>query len=61
MSKQEYLSSQIITYIGNKRKLVPEIEKEVIKIKELFGRNLVSLDGFSGSGVVSRISTCVVG
>ena len=49
MSKQEYLSSQIITYIGNKRKLVTEIENEVIKIKELLGRNLSSLDGFSGS------------
>ena len=55
MSKKEYLSSQIITYIGNKRKLVKEIEKEVIKIKELLGRNLVSLDGFSGSGVVARM------
>ena len=55
MSKKEYLSSQIITYIGNKRKLVKEIENEIIKIKELLGRNLVSLDGFSGSGVVARM------
>jgi adenine-specific DNA-methyltransferase len=55
MSKKEYLSSQIITYIGNKRKLVKEIENEIIKIKELFGRNLSSLDGFSGSGVVARM------
>lgn len=55
MSKKEYLSSQIITYIGNKRKLVTEIEKEVIKIKELLGRNLSSFDGFSGSGVVARM------
>lgn len=55
MSKKEYLSSQIITYIGNKRKLVTEIENEIIKIKELLGRNLVSLDGFSGSGVVARM------
>ena len=30
MSKKEYLSSQIITYIGNKRKLVKDIESEVI-------------------------------
>ena len=55
MSKKEYLSSQIITYIGNKRKLVTEIENEIIKIKELLGRNLNSLDGFSGSGVVARM------
>lgn len=55
MSKKEYLSSQIITYIGNKRKLVKDIESEVINIKELLGRNLSSLDGFSGSGVVARM------
>lgn len=55
MSKKEYLSSQIITYIGNKRKLVKDIESEVINIKELLGRNLSSFDGFSGSGIVSRM------
>ena len=55
MDKKEYLSTQLITYIGNKRKLVPKIETEVVKIKELLGRNLSSFDGFSGSGVVSRM------
>lgn len=55
MSKKEYLSSHLITYIGNKRKLVKEIEKEIIKIKDMFGRNISSLDGFSGSGVVARM------
>ncbi|MGM9873703.1 MAG: DNA adenine methylase [Bacilli bacterium] len=58
MSKEEskdYLTKQIITYIGNKRELLNEIEKEVIFVcKELGKESLVCLDLFSGSGVVSR-------
>ena len=51
-----YLTSQLITYIGNKRKLVPWI----MGIIQEIGTNLKVLDGFAGSGVVSRalMSNC---
>ena len=56
MTKSEYLSQQLLTYIGNKRKLIDLIEREVIAIKDALGvTTLRSLDGFSGSGVVSRM------
>ena len=50
-----YLSDQIITYIGNKRSLLPFIGKGVDAVRaRLGGRKIDSLDLFSGSGVVSR-------
>ena len=55
MSKKDYLSSQLITYLGNKRKLVQYIEEEIVTIQQFLGRNLISFDGFSGSGVVARM------
>lgn len=55
-AKDIFLSSQLITYLGNKRKLVSEIEKEVIIIKGILGKDtLRCFDGFSGSGVVARM------
>ena len=51
----EYLQSQLITYIGNKRSLLPFIGKGVERVKERLGkRKLRCLDLFSGTGVVSR-------
>lgn len=53
---KEYLSSQLITYIGNKRKLLEFIETAVLQAKKELGKDKVSiLDGFAGSGVVSRL------
>ena len=50
MESKEYLSEQIITYLGNKRSLLKEIEKEIIKIKKkLKKEKIVSCDLFSGS------------
>ncbi len=50
-----YLSTQLITYLGNKRKLLPLIGKGVQAVQQrLGGRKLRALDAFSGSGVVSR-------
>lgn len=58
MKKEEakaYLSEQIITYIGNKRHLLKEIEKNVVLVlKKLNKEKVVFADLFSGSGVVSR-------
>ena len=52
----EYLTSQIITYIGNKRSLLGYIEKEVLLIqKHLQKSKLSCADLFSGSGIVARM------
>ena len=52
----EYRTAQIITYIGNKRLLIGNIEKEVEKISgELGKEKLVCADLFSGSGIVARM------
>lgn len=52
---ESYLTQQIITYIGNKRSLLPFIGKGLEIAKKRLGKNkLVSLDLFSGSGIVSR-------
>lgn len=44
-----YLNEQIITYLGNKRKLLPLI------LRATEPNNKVCLDLFSGSGIVSRL------
>lgn len=51
----DYLSRQLITYIGNKRVLLGHVGNAVAKVKKRLGKDrLRILDGFSGSGVVSR-------
>lgn len=51
----EYLQNQLITYIGNKRSLLPFIGQTVqIVRKELNKDKLRCMDLFSGSGVVAR-------
>jgi len=51
----DYLSRQLITYIGNKRALLPTIDAAVERVRQELGRpKLRILDAFSGSGVVSR-------
>lgn len=50
-----YLNTQLITYLGNKRKLLPLIGKGIQAVqRRLGGRKLRALDAFAGSGVVSR-------
>ena len=52
----EFLTSQLITYLGNKRSLIGYIENEVRQIEEELGKKkLVCADLFSGSGVVARM------
>lgn len=59
MCKQEqpsYLQEQLITYIGNKRSLLPQIDQEVRRLREqLGGQKLRTADLFAGSGAVSRL------
>jgi adenine-specific DNA-methyltransferase len=51
----EYLSEQLITYIGNKRSLLAFIGHGLDIVKERLGKRKLSIfDVFSGSGIVSR-------
>ncbi|AWI08503.1 DNA modification methylase [Ereboglobus luteus] len=55
MEDAAYLQSQIITYIGNKRALLPFIGEGLGIVKRRLGKNkLRSLDLFSGTGIVAR-------
>jgi adenine-specific DNA-methyltransferase len=52
-----YVKSQLITYIGNKRSLLPLIEKGIGYAKEKLSQERISfLDLFAGTGVVSRMA-----
>jgi|TARA_Y100000310_G_scaffold148123_1_gene147397 adenine-specific DNA-methyltransferase len=56
MENKDYLKTQLITYIGNKRKLLNTIEESILDIKVKSGKDkLVLFDGFAGSGVVGRM------
>jgi len=51
----DFLSRQLITYIGNKRSLLPFIGEALEKVKKKLGREkLTILDAFSGSGAAAR-------
>lgn len=57
VDKKTYTTTQIITYMGNKRKLLPVIEDALIEIQKELPPNspLIIGDGFAGSGIVSRL------
>ena len=60
-SKKDFLHNQILTYLGNKRKLIYSIESVIDNIENEFGEKINSIgEGFSGSGIVSRmlVSKC---
>lgn len=51
-----YLKQQLLTYIGNKRALLPFIEAGLLEVKRRLGRDRITVaDLFSGSGVVARM------
>jgi adenine-specific DNA-methyltransferase len=51
----DYLSRQLLTYIGNKRKLLGHIGRAVERVKRRLGKDRIqTFDVFAGSGVVSR-------
>lgn len=55
MENEKYLTEQIITYLGNKRKLLDYIANEVeIILTEMNCEKAVICDLFSGSGIVAR-------
>ena len=52
----DYLSRQLITYLGNKRALLSHIDDVICDVRDaLGGRKLRCADLFSGSGVVARL------
>ncbi len=52
---EAYLTRQLLTYLGNKRALLPHIGEAVRRVRKSLGRDRLSFfDAFAGSGVVSR-------
>lgn len=50
-----FLTTQLITYLGNKRVLLDFIGQGLNRVRQRLGRDRVSaFDAFSGSGIVSR-------
>lgn len=55
-SRKDYIEDQLITYLGNKRKLIGDIEKCIRNISKKLGKDRLSiLEPFCGSGSVSRM------
>jgi adenine-specific DNA-methyltransferase len=53
--KKEYLTQQLITYIGNKRALLDFVGDGIRKVQEkLHKTKLKTFDVFSGSGIIAR-------
>ena len=53
---KDFTNQSMITYIGNKRKLINNIENILIDLKNKIGKDkLVLCDLFAGSGIVSRM------
>jgi adenine-specific DNA-methyltransferase len=53
---KDYLNNQVVMYSQRKQSLLNFIDVEVMSIKKRLGKNKISvLDGFSGTGIVSRL------
>ena len=50
-----YLTKQIITYMGNKRKFINILDEIINNIEKKIKKKLNIGEGFSGSGVLSRL------
>lgn len=51
-----FFTTHLITYIGNKRGLLPFINKGIEEVKRRLGKKkLVTFDGFVGSGATARL------
>ena len=58
----DYLSRQLLTYIGNKRALLGHIGRALEQVKRRLGkRHLQVLDAFSGSGVGEVLELLEIG
>ncbi|GHV84236.1 restriction endonuclease subunit M [Spirochaetia bacterium] len=55
VENEDYLTKQIITYIGNKRRLLKFIENGISIVKKKLGKTKLDMfDVFSGSGIAAR-------
>ncbi|MCL2004891.1 MAG: DNA adenine methylase [Planctomycetaceae bacterium] len=55
LENEDYLTKQILTYIGNKRSLLKFITKGVHLVQKKLGKDKLDIfDVFSGSGIVAR-------
>lgn len=57
MSEEEdYFKKQILTYMGNKRKYLTKIDEIILLVKTELNEDSIRIgEGFSGSGIVSRL------
>ena len=56
MEEEEYLTKEILTYMGNKRNFLNKIDEIITLVKNSLGeKNINIAEGFSGSGIVSRL------
>lgn len=56
MENKDYLAKQIITYIGNKRQFIPQVDFFINKVKNKLKKDKLILgDAFAGSGIISRL------
>jgi|GEM_PF-134647 len=54
---EAFLRTQLITYIGNKRALLPFVDAGIAHARQCLGKSRIDfLDLFSGSGVVARLA-----
>ncbi len=54
--EQDFFKSQILTYMGNKRKYITKIDEIINLVKNSLNTDTLTIgEGFSGSGVVSRL------
>lgn len=54
--RNPFFNSHLITYIGNKRRLLPFLYRGFLKVRRKIGKQkLRILDGFAGSGAVARL------
>jgi len=62
MSDETFITQKMISYIGNKRKLIPQIEAIVQDVATILDKEKLNLfDAFAGSSVVSRLFTKYAG
>ena len=54
--EEQYFTKEILTYMGNKRTFLSKIEDIINIVKEKLGKKNIDIaEGFSGSGIVSRL------
>ena len=54
--EEQYFTKEILTYMGNKRTFLTKIDEIITFVKNSLGKKNIDIaEGFSGSGIVSRL------